>query len=78
MTESLPELAAEVGCAVRCEFSIGVKYTLELENKFAVLKEAAHTEKTLNLTMITVSGIKRNEYSYLVHSQVWLDDLFRT
>jgi len=27
--------------------------------------------------MITASGIKRNEYSYLVHSQDRLDDLFR-
>ena len=72
MTESLPESAVEVGCTVRCEFFIGVKYALELENKFAVLKEEAHTETTLNLMMMTVSGIKRNEHSCPVHSQVRL------
>jgi len=58
-------------------FSIGAKYADELENKFAVLKEESQTDKSLHLTMITASGVKRNEYSYLVHSQVCLDDLFR-
>ena len=58
------------------EFPIGAKYARELENKLSVLKEETQTEKSLHLTMITVSGVKRNEYSYLVHSQVRLDDLF--
>ena len=59
------------------EFSIGAKYALELENKLSVLKEETQTGKSLHLTMITVSGVKRNENSYLVHSQVRLDDFFR-
>ena len=59
------------------EFPIGAKYARELENKLSVLKEETQTDKSLHLTMITTSGIKRNEYSYLVHSQVRLDDLFR-
>ena len=59
------------------EFSIGAKYAGELENKLSVLREETHTNKSLHLTMITASGVKRNEYSYLVHSQVRLDDLFR-
>jgi hypothetical protein len=59
------------------EFPIGAKYARELENKLSVLKEETQTDKSLHLTMITASGIKRNEYSYLVHSQVRLDDLFR-
>ena len=59
------------------EFSIGVKYAGELENKLSVLKDETQTDKSLHLAMITVSGVKRNEYSYLVHSQVRLDDLFR-
>ncbi len=59
------------------EFSIGAKYAGELENKLSVLGEETQTDKSLHLTMITVSGVKRNEYSYLVHSQVRLDDLFR-
>jgi hypothetical protein len=58
------------------EFSIGAKYAHELENKLSVLKDETQTEKSLHLTMVTVSGVKRNEYSYLVHSQVRLDDLF--
>ena len=59
------------------EFSIGAKYARELENKLSVLREESNTDKSLHLTMITASGVKRNEYSYLVHSQVHLDDLFR-
>ena len=59
------------------EFSIGAKYADELENKLALLKEETQTDKSLHLTLITASGVKRNEYSYLVHSQVRLDDLFR-
>ena len=59
------------------EFPIGAKYALELENKLSVLKEETQTEKSLHLTMITISGVKRNEYSYLVHSQVRLDELFQ-
>ena len=59
------------------EYSIGAKYARELENKLSVLKNETRTEKSLHLTMITASGVKRNEYSYLVHSQVRLDDLFR-
>ena len=59
------------------EFSIGAKYAGELENKLAVLREETQTDKSLHLTMITASGVRRNEYSYLVHSQVRLDDLFR-
>lgn len=59
------------------EFPIGAKYALELENKISVLREETQTEKSLHLTMITVSGVKRNEYSFLVHSEVRLDDLFR-
>ena len=58
------------------EFSIGAKYAAELENKLSVLKEETQTEKSLHLTLITVSGVKRNEYSYLVQSQICLDDLF--
>ena len=42
----------------------------------AAFKEETQTDKSLHLTMITVAGVKRNEYSYLVHSQVRLDDLF--
>lgn len=60
------------------EFAIGAKYAGELENKLSALKEETKTEKSLHLTMITVSGVRRNEYSYLVHSQVCLNDLFRS
>ena len=58
------------------EFSIGAKYAGELENKLSVLKEESQTDKSLHLTLITALGVKRNEYSYLVHSQVRLEDLF--
>lgn len=59
------------------EYSIGTSYAKELENKLALLKEETRTSKSLHLTLVTASGVKRNENSYLVQSQVKLDDLFR-
>lgn len=59
------------------EYSIGAAYAQELENKLALLKEETQTAKFLHLTFVTASGVKRNENSYLVQSQVGLDDLFR-
>ena len=60
------------------EYSIGAPYARELENKLALLKEETGTCKSLHLTFVTAAGIKRNENSYLVQSQVNLDDLFRS
>ena len=59
------------------EYSIGASYARELENKLALLKEETGTSKSLHLTFVTASGVKRNENSYLVRSQIDLDDLFR-
>lgn len=60
------------------EYSIGAPYARELENKLALLKEETGTPKSLHLTLVTASGVKRNENSHLVQSQVGLDDLFRS
>lgn len=59
------------------EYSIGASYARELENKLALLRDETRTEKSLHLTFVTVSGVRRNENSHLVQSQVRLDDLFR-
>ncbi len=59
------------------EYSISASYARELENKLALLQEETRIKKSLHLTLVTVSGVKRNENSHLVQSQVGLDDLFR-
>lgn len=58
------------------EYTISKETDLELRRKVAVFTEATGTKKTIQITMITTYGIKRNMYSNLIHSQVVLDDLF--
>ena len=43
------------------EYSIGASYARELENKLALLKEETETSKSLHLTFVTASGVKRSE-----------------
>ncbi|MDR0415351.1 MAG: ATP-binding protein [Prevotellaceae bacterium] len=59
------------------EFTIDRKYDEMLRNKQEAFVRETKTRKTIHLTMITTYGIKRNEYSGLVHSEVKMDDLFR-
>ena len=38
--------------------------------------EATKTKKTIQTTMITTYGVKANQYSNLINTQIILDDLF--
>lgn len=58
------------------EFSIDRKYDEILRNKREAFVRETKTRKTVHLTMITTYGVKRNEYSGLVQSEVKMDDLF--
>ena len=48
-----------------------------LRNKVEVFRRSTHSNKTLQLTMITTFGLQPNRYSQMISSQVVLDDLFR-
>ena len=47
-----------------------------MKNKVAVFRNATRTNKTIQVTMITTYGIKKNKYSNYVGKTVVLDDLF--
>ena len=58
-------------------FAIGAGYEKELRNKISLFKEETETRSSVHLTMVTVDGVRRNEYAGVVQSEVTLDDLFR-
>ena len=58
-------------------FAISYDYSKRLANKIAVFKEETETSSAVHLTLVTVNGIKRNEYASCVQSVVTSDDLFR-
>jgi len=59
------------------EFTLTKAYEQALRTKLAAFAEATGTRKALHTTMITTYGVKRNEYSGIVQSEVTMDDLFR-
>ena len=60
------------------EFQIDKDYDQRLRNKIAVFRQETRCKKTLQLTMITTFGVRKNKYSSIVTSEVLLDDLFET
>lgn len=58
------------------EFEISKEYDMQLKNKVEVFKEDTKTKCTLQLTMITTYGIKRNKYSNYISKQICMEDLF--
>jgi hypothetical protein len=59
------------------EFVIDKKYDENLRNKKEAFIQETKTRKAIYLTMITTYGVKRNEYSGIVQSEVKMDDLFQ-
>jgi len=64
-----------------------IKYTAEectidkdgdrvLRNKIGAFVQETRTKKTIQTTMITTFGLKQNQYSGMINTQVVLDDLF--
>ena len=58
-------------------FAIGANYEKELRNKVSLFKEETETKSSVHLTMVTIDGVRRNEHSGIVQSEVTLDNLFR-
>ena len=58
------------------EYTINKETDMNLRNKIAAFVETTGTKKTIQTTMITTYGVKRNTYSNLINTQVTLDDLF--
>ena len=60
----------------------GTRYSMTREvkesllNKKKVLLEQTHTRKSINFTLVTVSGYNTNSYSEIIQSDITLDDLF--
>ena len=58
------------------EFIIDKEYDMSLRNKVETFRRVNNCKKSMQLTMITTYGVKKNKYSNFVQSQVTLDDLF--
>ncbi len=59
------------------EFVIDKKYDEALRNKKAAFIRETKTRKAIHQTMVTTYGVKRNEYSGQVQSEVRMEDLFK-
>jgi hypothetical protein len=57
-------------------FVIDKKYDENLRNKKDCFARETKTKKALRITMITTYGIKKNEYSGNIQSEIVMDDLF--
>ena len=57
-------------------YEISRDYDQKLRDKIEIFRESTKTRKTLQLTLITTFGIKKNPYSSLINQTVTLDDLF--
>ena len=58
------------------EFVIDSKYEKELNHKVEVFRNEVGSKKALHITLITVSGLKKNEYSEVVLNVITGEDLF--
>jgi len=58
-------------------FAIDKAYAETLGRKLATFTGVTRTRKAVHLTMVTVNGLLRNQYSGRVQSEVLLRDLFR-
>ena len=58
------------------DFVIDKEYEASLRNKVDSFRRLSDCRKSLQLTMITTYGVKRNKYSHILQNQVLLDDLF--
>ena len=61
----------------RNEFAICDAYARKLRERTELFRNETGTKKSIHLTFVTTYGVKRNENSDIVQSQVVLDDLFR-
>ena len=60
------------------QFAVTADYARKLADKITVFKEDTGTKCAVHLTLVTLNGLKRNENSSIVQSEVTGDDLFRS
>lgn len=58
------------------DYEIDKAYDRILRNKIESFRSITSCKKSIQLTMITTYGVKRNKYSNIIGNQVVLDDLF--
>ena len=58
------------------EYTINEDYEMQLRNKLGAFRDITRTHDALLITMVTTYGIKPNNHSSIVQSQVTMDDLF--
>ena len=58
------------------EYVIDKAYDAVLRNKLETFRRMTNCRQSLQMTMITTYGVKRNRYSNFVQSEITLDDLF--
>ena len=58
------------------QYQIDKKYHESIRNKKSAFANSTHTRKAVQTTMITTFGLKKNDYSAEIVSEVTLDDLF--
>ena len=59
-------------------YLIDKAYSDNLRNKVSTFQAATKTKKAVRLTMITVYGVMKNQYSSIVNSQITAEDLFKS
>lgn len=59
------------------EYEITGKYEKTLLERRELFRATTKTRKALHLTLVTTYGLKNNQHSGSIQSQVVLDDLFR-
>ncbi len=59
------------------EFSIDKKFDENLRIKKDTFQRETKSRKAIHLTMVTTYGIRQNQYSGSIQSEVKMDDLFK-
>jgi hypothetical protein len=59
------------------DYVIDKEYSENLRRKISTFQFVTKTKKSVRLTFITVYGVKKNQYSSIVNSQITAEDLFR-
>lgn len=58
------------------QYEIDKAYEMQLRNKIQTFRSETKTRKSLQLTMVTTFGVKRNSHFGIVTNEILLDDLF--
>lgn len=59
------------------KFAIDAEYAAKLREKAGAFKRETKTRGNCHITFVTTFGLRRNQYSSIVQSEVTLDDLFQ-